>query len=503
MIFLYNIGIFFSLFFMATSTTKLAPPSLSQVLAQNVAANTSSTTAPSTTTTPKTISYTYTPAEPTYMVTSSAVTDKNGKTTVTWGNAKYTDGYGNTITGTDALNKISSTTGTSFTDQGIYAPWYTWVRNTPVSSINAPTTPPVQTPPRVQIGSYVSSFRDALGKSSTKEDYQKTINYDTLTKQQKKIADRMFDVGEKQGKLKPIDIYDDRQKALDEEKKKTKEYYDTEVARQKKAEEEALAQDKANIDQQTGDITSLRDQYVADEEARLKDTETNRLNQVRWNIMQVLAQRGVDISKLSPEQIVALSGEQGAKAFMDIADARDASKAKIENAKQNALAKLNELRNAKALSEKTYAKNVANINSQAEAAKLSADQNASSQIFAIATTKDQQARQDTTQRVNAVTNMASTLGLSGSQIAPLLKLIDTKWYGPQQVQAIASMLADPNSDISKSVAENMSAAQKAALLKAQIELQDSNAKLITANASMVRANKTGSSSGSSGITVNV
>lgn len=142
--------------------------------------------------------------------------------------------------------------------------------------------------------------------------------------------------------------------------------------------------------------------------------------------MQVLAQRGVDISKLSPEQIVALSGEQGAKAFMDIADARDASKAKIENAKQNALAKLNELRNAKALSEKTYAKNVANINSQAEAAKLSADQNASSQIFAIATTKDQQARQDTTQRVNAVTNMASTLGLSGSQIAPLLKLIDTK-----------------------------------------------------------------------------
>ena len=236
----------------------------------------------------------------------------------------------------------------------------------------------------------------------------------------------MFDVADKQGKLKPVDIYDDRAKALEEEKKKTQEYYDAEVARQKKAEEDALASDKANIDQQTGEISALRDEYVANEEARLKDTETNRLNQVRGNIMQVLAQRGVDISKLSPEQIVALSGEQGAKAFMDIADARDAAKAKIENAKQNALAKLSELRNAKAISEKTYAKNIASINSQAEAAKLSADQNASSQIFAIATTKDQQARQDSTQRVNAVTNMASTLGLSGSQIAPLLKLIDTK-----------------------------------------------------------------------------
>ena len=355
-----------------------------------------------------------------------------------------------------------------------------------MTSKNTPT-------PRTQIWNYVSSFKNALGSSSTRDDYNKTINYDTLTNQQKKIADRIFTMGEKSGKLKPIDIYDDRQKALEEEKKKTQKYYDDEVARQKKAEDDALAQDKANITQQESDITDLRDEYIANEEARLKDTETNRLNQVRWNIMQVLAQRGVDISKLSPEQIVALSGEQGAKAFMDIADARDAAKAKIENAKQNALAKLSELRNAKAISEKTYAKNIASINSQAEAAKLSADQNASSQIFAIATTKDQQARQDSTQRVNAVTNMASTLGLSGSQIAPLLKLIDTKWYGPQQVQAIANMLSDPNSQISKSVAANMTAAQKAALLKAQIELQDSNAKLITANAAMVRANKSWSS----------
>lgn len=88
-------------------------------------------------------------------------------------------------------------------------------------------------------------------------------------------------MGEKSGKLKPIDIYDDRQKALEEEKKKTQKYYDDEVARQKKAEDDALAQDKANITQQESDITDLRDEYIANEEARLKDTETNRLNQVR------------------------------------------------------------------------------------------------------------------------------------------------------------------------------------------------------------------------------
>ena len=91
----------------------------------------------------------------------------------------------------------------------------------------------------------------------------------------------MFDVADKQGKLKPVDIYDDRAKTLEEEKKKTQEYYDAEVARQKKAEEDALASDRSNIDQQTGEISALRDEYIANEEARLKDTETTRLNQVR------------------------------------------------------------------------------------------------------------------------------------------------------------------------------------------------------------------------------
>ena len=210
-----------------------------------------------------------------------------------------------------------------------------------------------------------------------------------------------------------------------EEAKKTRETLEKQKEEMTAAEQAALAQENMFIDTQTADVTNERDTFIAEQEKLAADTETNRLNQVRGNIMQVLAARGVDISKLSPEQIVALSGEQGAKAFMDITDVREQTKSNIKQARDTALARLNDLRQRKAISTSAYERNVANINSQAETAQLNADRNASAQIFALTQTKTEQGRTDATQRANAVTNMASMLGLSGSQIAPVLNIIDT------------------------------------------------------------------------------
>jgi len=204
-------------------------------------------------------------------------------------------------------------------------------------------------------------------------------------------------------------MYENRADVITSEKGKEEAYYDAEVKRQKAAEDAALAQENLFVDTQTADVTNERDTFIAEQEALAKDTESNRLNQVRGNIMQVLAQRGVDISKLSPEQIVALSGEQGAKAFMDITEVREKTKSNIKQARDTALARLNDLRQRKAISSSAYERNVANINSQAEAAKLNADKNASSQIFALTQTKTEQGRTDATQRANAVTNIASIL----------------------------------------------------------------------------------------------
>jgi len=274
-----------------------------------------------------------------------------------------------------------------------------------------------------------------------------------------------------------------------DEAKKTRETLEKQKEEMTAAEKEALAQENMFIDTQTADVTNERDTFVAEQERLAADTESNRLNQVRGNIMQVLAARGVDISKLAPEQIVALSGEQGAKAFMDITDIREKTKSNIKQARDTALARLNDLRQCKAISKSAYERNVANINSQAETAKLNADRNASAQIFALTQTKTEQGRTDATQRANAVTNIASMLGLSGSQIAPVLNLVNTKGTGPEQLVEIARMIANPESPLRKSLDANMSAAQQANLQKQLIEQY----KAETARISATRARSSGGS----------
>ena len=162
---------------------------------------------------------------------------------------------------------------------------------------------------------------------------------------------------------------------------------------------------------------------------------------------------------------------------MDITEIREKTKANIKQARDNALARINALRQRKAITKSTYERNVANINSQAEAAALNADRTASANIFALTQTKTEQGRTDATQRANAVTNIATMLGLSGAQIAPVLNLINIPGTGPEQLIAVAKMIGDPNSQLSKDLSANMTAAQQKAtqdfLLK-QYELDIKN-----------------------------
>lgn len=78
--------------------------------------------------------------------------------------------------------------------------------------------------------------------------------------------------------------------------------------------------------------------------------------------MQSLAARGVDISKLAPEQITALSGEQGVKAFADIYTAKEKAKSNIKTARDKTMAELQRLRSNKNISQNAYNTQVDSIN---------------------------------------------------------------------------------------------------------------------------------------------
>lgn len=130
----------------------------------------------------------------------------------------------------------------------------------------------------------------------------------------KKLADKYFDRNSKSKKgneeeevVDPYAVITARDKAITEENKKQQELLDQQA---KDAATEALAvqaETQRNIDEQSGLISTERDTTISEQESLAKNAEDNRLNQLRGNIMTRLAQRGVDISRLSPEQITALS----------------------------------------------------------------------------------------------------------------------------------------------------------------------------------------------------
>jgi len=100
--------------------------------------------------------------------------------------------------------------------------------------------------------------------------------------------------------------------------------------------------------------------------------------------MQALTQRGVDISKLAPEQITALSGEQGVKAFADIYTAKEKSKSNIKAARDKTVAELQRLRGNKVISENSYNTQVASINTISNSKLLEADNAYRNAIIGIA-----------------------------------------------------------------------------------------------------------------------
>lgn len=84
----------------------------------------------------------------------------------------------------------------------------------------------------------------------------------------------------------------------------------TDIELEKRAQQDALKpmQDLiAEYDSQSTQMKNEADAYEKDQNDLMQQYEGNRLNQVRGQLMSALASRGVDISKLTPEQILQLS----------------------------------------------------------------------------------------------------------------------------------------------------------------------------------------------------
>jgi hypothetical protein len=78
----------------------------------------------------------------------------------------------------------------------------------------------------------------------------------------------------------------------------------------------ATAEENKRIAQEYNDSLIAENQnalakFETEQNNLLKEFEGNRLNQVQGDLRRLLLERGVDVSKITPEQLIALSGQVG------------------------------------------------------------------------------------------------------------------------------------------------------------------------------------------------
>lgn len=86
---------------------------------------------------------------------------------------------------------------------------------------------------------------------------------------------------------------------------------------------------------------------------------------------------------------------------MDVTDIKDRKTKAIESVRQSALSALNVLRDKKSINQTTYNSRVNEITSKTAAAKLQAEKEFGTNVFALTQTREQQSRSDSLARVNS------------------------------------------------------------------------------------------------------
>lgn len=217
------------------------------------------------------------------------------------------------------------------------------------------------------------------------------------------------------------------------------------------------------LDQSEKETNDEMAKYEAEQADLFKDYDSNRMNQVRGQLLQSLASRGIDISKLAPEQLIALSGDVWVKAFSDVAERKAAYKNSVANARNVALAKIQNLRNNKVLNNNQYRQTVQSINSAADQKLLESDQNFANQLFG---TREAQLNKQTSDKANTVTalqNAAQAMGLTGTSLQVLGQYLAKNGTWPEVVGQLISDVSNTDSPVYKQLAaiESKNAADKA------------------------------------------
>jgi hypothetical protein len=221
--------------------------------------------------------------------------------------------------------------------------------------------------------------------------------------------------------------------------------------------------------------------------------ESARKSRVVGQIYAQLASRGIDISKMPPEQVIALSDQVGAQAFSDIYNAKTDAINKISAKEENAMNNLNKLKEAGTLKENEYNTAVTQVEAAFNKTKDTINKNFANDIFGLADKSAARKESKSTTNLNFVNALVKDAGLSTTSASKYIADIYKKLPNATPAQVQQELLANP-AFVAEAKAVQTAKAQAAAqeLALKQAKTQSEIAKNIKT------ATKSSSSSSSSG-----
>lgn len=405
---------------------------------------------------------------------------------------------------------------------------------------------------KVQVGKLVSDFKVGLWSSGgDRAKYYNNINYDSLSPNAKVVADRLFDSKKKDDEPTPVapvvtnrtglktvtpalpadsvaairaanpwmSVAEARAEAekrrlsrvttatnvtpVDKETTyidETKNVIDTIKAQNeadKKAQIAAAEENKRLAEEYNNSMISEHKNALTtfenDQNALVSQYEGNRLNQVQWDLRRILLERWVDVSKVTPEQLIALSGSVWVNAFNDISAAKEKAKASVETARQNALAKISQLKANNVLNDSQYNTAVADINSKSAAANNNLDLKFAELKFGVATNKEATQKTDAQNAVANILSTAQALGVTGTQMGLVQQFIANAKTTPEALNRMLSELQNPNSPLYTTLKSSEDAAKKKAQFDAALKQYEAETDRMKAEAAVTSANRPRSS----------
>lgn len=177
--------------------------------------------------------------------------------------------------------------------------------------------------------------------------------------------------------------------------------------------------DKGNID--PNNKTSLAytqnaalTDYTKVKQDLLSEYTGTRLNNVKAQTFQILAQRNItDVSKVSPELLLQLSGEIGAQAMNDIYQAKEKTVNDIEARKKEVQAKLDSLRESGMIKNNEFLVASETLRASSERLKQSINKQFANDVFGLVDMKNAKSEARSTDVINTIQKFGAQLGITG------------------------------------------------------------------------------------------